>query len=60
MNQSKSNKAQVHFKISDIIFGLLIIAGGVLVVFSKINFGIALTSLGATLEAFKLLIEKGL
>ena len=48
------------YKISDIIFGLLIIAGGVLVVFSKINFGIALTSLGATLEAFKLLIEKGL
>lgn len=53
-------RAQIQFNLVDITLGLIIIAGGVLVVFSRINFGLLLTSIGVTLEAFKILIEKGM
>lgn len=43
----------------NIIAGLIVITGGVLVIFEYINLGLLFTGLGAVIEAIKLTIQQG-
>jgi len=44
----------------NIIFGIIVIAGGIIIMFGKINLGGLITSMGLVFELIKLVIEKGL
>ncbi len=44
----------------DIISGLIIIAGGVLIITSNVNIGILLTVIGSLFEALKIVLTQGL
>lgn len=52
-------KAQIEFSLFDIIAGLIIVSGGVFVVFSYNNLGSFLTSAGLILEIIRILIKQG-
>jgi hypothetical protein len=49
----------VVLNLFDIICGLIIIAGGVFVVFSWINLGLVFAAAGSLFEAMKILIKQG-
>ena len=51
-------KAQVD--LLNIIFGLIVISGGVVIMFNYVNLGSLLASLGLIFELIKLVAEKGL
>lgn len=53
------DKKAITLNLFDIICGLLIIAGGVFVVFSWINLGLFLSALGTFIETIKILIKQG-
>ena len=53
-----NKKAQV-LNIFDLIVGLIIISGGVFVIFNYINLGSFLTSAGLLLEIVKILFKQG-
>lgn len=55
----RTKKAQNQYSIYDIIAGLLIISGGVFVVFSYVNLGLFIALIGSLLEAIKILIKQG-
>jgi len=55
----KTKRAQIEFSLFDIIAGLLIISGGVFVVFSYTNLGLFVALVGSLLEAVKILIKQG-
>jgi len=44
----------------NIIFGIIVICGGVIIAFDKINLGSLIVSLGLVFELIKLVIQKGL
>ena len=57
----KKNKAgQSSFVLIDIIAGLVVIAGGVLIALSYANLGVVFTSVGLLIEAIKFLARSGL
>ena len=51
------NKAQVD--LLNIIFGIIIISGGVIIMFNKINLGSLVASIGLVFELIKLVVQKG-
>ncbi|MFW6233366.1 MAG: hypothetical protein ACOC3Z_01750 [Nanoarchaeota archaeon] len=53
------NKKKGQTEIINLIAGLIVIAGGVLVIFDYINLGLLLTGLGAVIEAIKLTLQQG-
>ncbi len=44
----------------NIIFGLIIISGGIIIAFDKVNLGSLVASIGLVFELIKVVIEKGL
>ena len=53
-----SKKASVD--ILNVIFGIVVIMGGVMIMFDKINLGSLIASMGLVFELIKIVIEKGL
>lgn len=53
-----SKKAQVN--LINIIAGLIIVAGGIAVIFNYVNLGLLLSGLGAVIEAIKIVVRGGL
>ncbi len=53
-----NKKAQIN--LLDIIFGIIVICGGVIITFGKINLGSLITSMGLVFELIKLVVQKGL
>lgn len=50
---------EAQISLIDIIAGLIVIAGGTFVVFSYVNLGTFLASVGLVIEIIKLLIKQG-
>ncbi len=44
----------------NIIFGIIVIAGGVVIAFNKINLGSLIASIGLVFELIKLVVQRGL
>ena len=44
----------------NVIFGLIVIVGGVIIMFDKVNLGSLIASMGLVFELIKIVIEKGL
>jgi len=44
----------------NIIFGIIVIIGGVIIMFDKVNLGSLIASMGLVFELIKIVIEKGL
>ena len=55
--QIKNKKAQID--LLNIIFGSIIISGGVIIAFNKINLGSLIASIGLVFELIKLVVQKG-
>lgn len=53
-----NKKAQSNY-ILDIIFGLIVISGGVLILFRYITLGSLITSIGLVFELIKTVVEQG-
>ncbi|MFA7708115.1 MAG: hypothetical protein WCX73_04140 [Candidatus Pacearchaeota archaeon] len=53
-----TKKAQID--LLNIIFGVIVILGGVIIALGKINLGSLITSLGLVFELIKLVVQKGL
>ena len=51
-------KAQTN--LINIIVGLIIVSGGLLVAFDYVNFGLLLAGLGVVFEGFKIVLTQGL
>ena len=51
-------KAQID--LLNIIFGIIVILGGIIIAFNKINLGSLITSMGLVFELIKLVVQKGL
>ena len=54
----ETRKAQLD--ILNIIFGIIVISGGIIIAFNKVNLGSLIVSLGLVFELIKLVIQKGL
>jgi len=54
------NKKSLTFNPIDVISGLIIVAGGILIIFSNVNIGILLTIVGSLFEALKIVLSQGL
>ncbi len=52
------NKTQTD--LLNIIFGIIVISGGIIIAFGKINLGSLIASLGLVFELIKLVVQKGL
>lgn len=52
-------KKKAQIDIFDVLAGLIVIAGGVLITFSKVNIGSLFASLGLVFEIIKIVLEKG-
>ena len=52
-----SNKAQID--LLNIIFGIIVIAGGIIITFNKVNLGSLIASMGLVFELIKLVVQKG-
>jgi len=50
-------KAQID--LLNVIFGLIVISGGVIIAFNRVNLGSLITSLGLVFELIKLVVQKG-
>jgi len=53
------DKKGLAFNIIDFIAGVLIIAGGIILIGGKVNGGSLLTSIGLLIELIKLVIKQG-
>ena len=51
-------KAQVD--LLNIIFGIIVISGGVIIALNKVNLGSLIASIGLVFELIKLVVQKGL
>ncbi len=56
--QKMIKRAQID--LLNIIFGIIVISGGVIIAFGKINLGSLITSIGLVFELIKLVVQKGL
>ena len=54
----KEKKAQID--LLNIIFGIIVICGGVIIAFGKINLGSLIISMGLVFELIKLVVQKGI
>lgn len=53
-----NKKAQAD--LLNIIFGIIVICGGIIIAFNKINLGSLIVNIGLIFELIKLVIQKGL
>lgn len=53
-----SKKAQVD--LLNIIFGIIVISGGIIIAFDKVNLGSLIASIGLVFELIKIVVQKGL
>jgi len=53
-------KKKAQTDLLNIIFGIIIISGGVITAFNKINLGSLIASIGLVFELIKLVVQKGL
>ena len=53
-----AKKGQID--VLNIIFGIIVISGGVIITFGKINLGSLIASMGLVFELIKLVVQKGL
>ncbi|MEK6820632.1 MAG: hypothetical protein AABX71_02880 [Nanoarchaeota archaeon] len=53
-----AKKAQVD--LLNLIFGIVVIAGGVVIVFNKVNLGSLIASIGLVFELIKIVVQRGL
>ncbi len=58
MKSNKRGRGQAD--VLNILFGIIIIAGGVIIAFGKINLGSLITSMGLVFELIKLVVQRGL
>jgi len=54
----KGKKAQLD--LLNIIFGIIVICGGIVITFNRINLGSLIVSIGLVFELIKLVVQKGL
>ena len=54
----RSKKVQVD--LLNIIFGIIVISGGIIIMFNRVNLGGLVVSIGLVFELIKLVVEKGL
>jgi len=53
-----NKKSQVD--LLNIIFGIVVIVGGIVIALGKVNLGSLITSMGLVFELIKLVVQKGL
>lgn len=44
----------------NVIFGIIVMIGGVIIIFDRVNLGSLIASIGLVFELIKIVIEKGL
>lgn len=49
-----------QLELINIISGLLLVAGGLVVIFNYVNFGLLLCGLGVVIESIKIVMSQGL
>ena len=54
----RSKKVQVD--LLNIIFGIIVISGGIIIMFNRVNLGGLVVSIGLVFELIKLVVDKGL
>ncbi len=53
----RTKKSQVD--LLNIIFGIVVISGGIVIMFNRVNLGSLLASMGLVFELIKLVVQKG-
>lgn len=51
---------EAQIDLLNIIFGLVIISGGFIIAFGKVNLGSLIASIGLVFELIKLVVQKGI
>lgn len=60
LNQRDKMNKKAYTDVLNIIFGIIVMMGGLIILFDKVNLGSLITSIGLVFELIKIVVEKGL